>query len=397
MLLACIVGLALTVASLSGSASAAEDPGLCDENHDRVSIPAGFPLAACFDGKTLYVRNGTQFPLVLTVSGEGAGRPERYMQGIVSGASGLMSFIRPADFGLMPPGYYLKVGIGSGEAKVHLGTADAGLQKMYVVSELVWRFMPAEVPQEVLKSAAELVRELSDVGDQYVTCRNRNNAWGDVGCSALLGRNVSFAVGRAAVNGLGGGVVKAVVSLFDTASWADAASGDLIDLKDGQRDFTIAAYTPPEEPPPPAPPVDNDSSSGGSADNGGDNNNPPPRQDPPPQIATATVQNKHLEGRDGLVEDLTTSYLSTAMQPRCASSGCKITGTDMRSGDTFTAVCWDVGAMMTNQNRDILDDDNNSHRVDSDHWLKGTKNDQTGYISFVYVTPDSRSLAIPRC
>ncbi|MFC5001584.1 hypothetical protein ACFPIJ_27580 [Dactylosporangium cerinum] len=95
-------------------------------------------------------------------------------------------------------------------------------------------------------------------------------------------------------------------------------------------------------------------------------------------VVTATVQNKHLEGATGLGEDSTPAYLSTVTQPRCASNGCKIGSTDMWSGDTFTALCWTTGVLMTNENRNIPGDDSNPHRVDSDRWLKGTRNSSTG-------------------
>jgi hypothetical protein len=404
-----LLALIALMGSTAMPASAGEDKGMCSANHDRGSIPGDFPLDACFDGKTLIIKNGTQFPVTIKLTGNDVGAVQ-----LDSGAAGtssrLIAYIRPGQFGqtpvinspdarsgIVPPGYTVKAPIGNGEAKVHLDSAGADIQKLYVVAEVISRFLPTSVGVEVVKAAGELVRELADVGDQYTTCRNRNNAWGDIGCSALLGRNVTFAFGRAAVNGLGGGVIKSVVSLFETASWAKAASGDLVDLRNGSHDFTIAAYTPPPAPKPtvqaPPPPVNNGNTGKPPSGNNGGNVNPPP----PPQTATAVVQNMHLEGGSGLGEDSTPSYLSTVMQPRCASNGCKIGGTDMWSGATFTAICWDTGAGMTNENSNIPDDDNNPNRVDTDRWLKGQKNGQTGFISYIYVTPGSRSLNVGHC
>lgn len=408
-----LLTLVMVIGGTSIPAVAGEDRGLCNENHDRVSIPRSFPLDACFDGGALYIKNGTQFPLVLTFTGSDVGTPERYTKG-AGGASRLLVYLQPRQFGrtpvinapdsrsgLIPPGYYVKAPIGNGEVKVQVNTAGADIQKRYVIAEAIWRFLPTEIATETMKAVAELIRELSDVGDQYVACRDRNNAWGDIGCSALLGRNVTFAFGRAAVNGLGSGVVKAIISLFDAASWADAASGDLIQFRDGQRNFTIAAAKPPAEAPKenprPAPANPGNGSSGGGGNNPPPANNPAPAPPPQPQTATATVQNMHLEGATGLAEDSTPSYLSSRMQPRCASNGCKLGGTDMWSGATFTAFCWDTGAMMTNENRNISSDDSNPHRVDSDRWLKGEKNGSVGYISYIYLTPGSRGLGLPHC
>lgn len=387
-----LLALVTVAGGVSAPAWAGEDKGMCSADHSRGQIPRDFPLSACFDGRTLYMLNGTQFPLLLTVTGDGAGQPERYTKGTVGGASSLMSYIRPGDFGLVPPSYYIKVRIGNGQAKVHIGTASSGLQKMYVISETIWRFVPVG---DAFKAVADLVNELSQVGDEYIRCRARNNAWGDVGCSALLGRNVAFAVGRAAINGWGPGLVKAVIALFDTAKWANAAVGDLIKLKDGTSDFTIAAVAPAKPTAQASQPPTGNQGNG----NAGGGNNPPPATNAPaqPQTATATVQNMHLVGSSGLAEDTTPSYLSTVMQPRCANSGCKIGGTDMWSGDAFTAICWTTGAMMTNENRNTAADDGNPNRIDTDRWLRGVRSGQTGYISYIYVTPGSRNLNIPHC
>lgn len=413
----------VAVAGMTQPAWAGEDKGMCNADDSRVHIPRDLPIDACFDGHSLYLLNGTQFPLVLTFTGNDVGNVQRYTEGAVSGASTLLATIHPADFsrtpvinapdsrsGLVPPRFHLKASIGNGEAKVHLAAADAGVQKAYFIAETVWRYVPLNPAAGAVKAVAEMLIELSQVGDEYVRCRTRNkNAWGDVGCSLLMGRNVAFAVGRAIVNGLGGEMIRAVIDLFETDKWAQESVGDLTSLKSGARDFDIAAYIPPPPPktqaPPPLPPqqvpppVDN-----GGGNNGGEGtNNPPPpaTHNPPPppspQPLVGTVQNKHLAGASGLEEDSTPSYLSTVMQPRCAANGCKIDGTEMWSGATFEPVCWDDGAFMTNQNTNIPGDDNNPNRIDTTRWMRARVNGQVGYISFIYITPESRNLGVSHC
>lgn len=72
-LLAPLMGLTIALTGQSAPAYAGEDKGLCDENHSRGTIPGDFPLDACFDGKTLTIKNGTQFPLVLSFTGNDVG------------------------------------------------------------------------------------------------------------------------------------------------------------------------------------------------------------------------------------------------------------------------------------------------------------------------------------
>jgi hypothetical protein len=411
LFLAPLLALLALVGGVSVPAWAGEDTGMCKADNSRVSIPGDLPIKACFDGKTLHLLNDTSIPVAVTLTGDGVGTPARSPQGDI-GASQMLSFIRPGDFGsqpqingsdfrsgVVPPGYYLRTPIGNSEVKVHVTEADNDTQRTYFLGEVVWRYLPLSGGAELAKTVSEFLSEIAKVGDEYIRCIDRNKTWGDVGCVLLVDRNILFAIGRAAFKGLAKDLPKAIVSAFETGKWRHSITGDRQTLKSGARDFTINAYTPPPAPKPvapvqpPQPPPVNNGHQGGSGGNNGGNVIPPPD----PKTATAVVQNMHLEGGSGLGEDSTPSYLSTVMQPSCASNGCKIGGTDMWSGDTFTALCWTTGSGMTNENRGRSDDDNNPNRIDTDHWLKGQKNGQTGYISFVYVTPGSRSLPIDHC
>lgn len=438
-LLALVVPIPL---GASVPAWAGEDRGLCKADNTRVTIPGDFPLRACFDGATLYLLNGTQYPTSLTFVGDEVGDPERYAQSKGPGASQMLAYIRPGDFlrspainaphfrsGVIPPDYYVKVGIGDGPAEVRVAPADEQTQQMYLIAELIWRYFPLKGTPEDIKSVAELSKELWKVSDEYRQCLQRsNNAWGDAGCLLLVERNMAFAVVRAGFNFAAKDLPKAVVSLFETSKWADASTKDLLDFRNGTLSFTIAAA-----PPPAARPVDPGPKAPAGGNAAGSNSPPseerqeppaheeapreevppvveappieeeprgeeaPPIEETPPPPLVAVVQNMHLAGAHGLEEDPTPAYLSSAMQPYCARDGCKVDGTDMWSGDSLEAICWDTGATMTNENWNIPDDDANPNLVYYDAWLWGKKNGQTGYISYVYLTPESRSLSIPHC
>ena len=410
--LAITLALATALGVTTAPAFAGEDKGLCNEDHSRGTIPGDFPLDVCFDGKTLFIKNSKDVPASLTIIGNDVKTPERLSQGATP-ASRVLAFIRPGDFstampqiggpsfrdGTIPPKHLVKFPVGNGEFKVKVGKASTETMQYYMIAEALWKYLPGTVTDEVMRVIGELIRELADVGRQNVACHDRNTGWGDLGCSALLGRNVTYAFGRAAVNGLVKGAFKVIITLFDGGQWAATTKGDFADLGKGKRDFTIAAYKAPAKPPTNNPPPGNPGGSTGGGGNNGGGNPPPPGNNnpPPPPVYTATVQNKHLEGGSGLGEDSTPAYLSTQMVSFCKSKGCAIGGTDMWSGATFQAHCWADGALMTNENRNRPEDDSNPNRIDTTKWMKGTVNGLTGWISYVYITPGSRSLGVPHC
>lgn len=411
-----LLAVAATAGGISAPAWAGEDPGMCNEDHTRVQIPGGFPIKACFDGKTLSLLNDSEIPVVITLKGDDVETPQRSSQGD-AGASRALVFIRPNDFaaqpqingpkyrqGIVPPGDYLKTKVGNGEVKVDVAETDAAFQRNYLVTEAIWRYVPLSGGPEVAKVIADLVSELAKTGDEYIRCLDRNQAWGKIGCTLLEQRNIDFAVGRAVLKGAGKEIIKIAADLFDAAKWVKQIHDSHETLKGGPKNFTISKYEPPAPPSTPTtqPPQSSTGgstggSSGGSSggSTGGGNVNPPQ-----PASITAVVQNKHLEGGSGLAEDGTPSYLSSQMIPKCASNNCKVGGTDMWSNDTFTATCWNTGATITNENRGTSADDGNPNKIETDRWLFGTRNGGYGAISYVYVTPDTRSQAdarLPHC
>ncbi|MCY7288464.1 MAG: hypothetical protein LH624_09510 [Cryobacterium sp.] len=235
-------------------AAAGEDAGLCSPDRSRVEIPGDFPLEACFDGSTLTLFNGTQFPMSLSIIGSDVGQPERSSQTGGPSASAMLDYIRPGDFlaapainapdsrsGLLPPDFYIRTPIGDGAAKVSVGTAEAAVQKEYLLAELLWRYLPLTAGAEAVKTATELVKEIRKVTDEYAVCLERNNGWGEIHCPILVRRNVAFAVARAGFTIVGKDIPKAIISGIDLAKWSNSATGDLVDIRDGALEFTIAA------------------------------------------------------------------------------------------------------------------------------------------------------------
>lgn len=407
-----VLALATAVTGIATPAFAGENKGMCDHADDsRGQIPGSFPIDACFDGTTVVFKNTTQFPLVLSVTGDNLGSPKLYTQGEVDGASALLAFLRPGDFtathqingadvheGVVPPGYHLKVQIGNHKAKFHLATADAGQQKEYAIAEAIWRYTPLGGSA---KAVVDFVNEIAQVGDQYVTCqKNATNAWGHTGCSLLMGRNVEFAVGRAIFNGVGKALIQALVSLIDSAKWANAAAGDLKSIKDGARDFTIDAYSPPPLPQNnPAPVNQGGGGNSGGGSSGGDagNDNPPPPQNNTPDTRQVTIQNKILNGPSGMLEGNPPIYFSTELRATCRLNGCMVPDSWMGSGTVITVDYFTYGQQITNSNLHDPSDDANPDLATSTLWYHGSLNGRSGWINEVWlVAADRGGLGLPQ-
>ena len=126
------------------------------------------------------------------------------------------------------------------------------------------------------------------------------------------------------------------------------------------------------------------------------------RSDQPTPVAgrTIVVQNKVAFGPTDLEEDDSPSYLAARPIERCANvPGCKLSGTDMGSGDTVEAVCQLQGALLTNADVQSTGIKSNPNVAASSLWYGIRWPDgRLGYLSEVYVAPMYRGgLQLPPC
>lgn len=117
--------------------------------------------------------------------------------------------------------------------------------------------------------------------------------------------------------------------------------------------------------------------------------------------AQIVVDNRVVVDAVGLVPDVGPAYLSVRPVPRCVVQvpTCKITGSDFVDGQAVDAVCFVFGEGMTNMDFGSLTARLNPARVTSSLWY-GVRDRQgrVGYISEVYLTPESRGgLGLARC
>lgn len=108
--------------------------------------------------------------------------------------------------------------------------------------------------------------------------------------------------------------------------------------------------------------------------------------------ALIAVQNTVVESADGQELDKPL-YLSRRPVPRCADppNNCAIPDSQISNNAVLTAVCYTLGAGMTNMDLRFLSTKNNPARVSSNTWY-GVRahNGELGYVSEVYLTPASR-------
>ena len=126
-----------------------------------------------------------------------------------------------------------------------------------------------------------------------------------------------------------------------------------------------------------------------------------PSSAPPGEPRVVTVQNKVAEGVDGLVEDHTSAYLSSALLPDCADEAnhCEVSNTSMSSGAAIIANCVSYSPFkMYNYNRSELLALANPDAASSNRWYRAVRNGHVGYISEIYIVSHDRGgLGLPDC
>ena len=264
------------------------DRGLCHMDEGRGQVPAKFPLSACFDGDYLYMVNDLSVPVMVYADGAGAPATSGTRGAPMPSQILTMAFLH--EFNLFPPKFQGRFHVGANAAKVRVELASTKINEVYVVTKAIWSYVPG---LSASRAIVDLVIELVDVGDQYIRCLKRNGFWGDIGCVALVGRNILFALGRASLSGVKG-IAEAVLNLFDSASWLADDLGSVAQLR-STTSFAIAARAPSNGTGGTGSPGGGTGGSGGTGGTGGSGGsgggtNPAPPPKPTLSNFAATVQ-----------------------------------------------------------------------------------------------------------
>lgn len=201
--------VAAAVALLAAApAQARPAPGLCKLTKARGAVPDTFALDACFDGKTLQLRDQLDVPVNLRLIGD-YGRITRTETDVSAGAA-VTRVARPDSRRLLP-GDILHIAVGPKPMTVNVVPSPSA--DFYFLARAVAKFWPHPVAR-AYDTFAGLIEELSQAFLTLKGCAASGNLFHQVGCRAVFVRDVGFAFGRPVVGALLGGGLKAAYALI---------------------------------------------------------------------------------------------------------------------------------------------------------------------------------------
>jgi hypothetical protein len=216
-----VAAVALTLALSVTARAGGLDPGLCHSVSARANVPSNFGVDACFDGSKLTLRNSITLVLNASKTGD-IGNPTRRESdyGLAADAERLKS----SDPDVFLPGDELiyPVGGGAGTVGIHSST-DNGF---YAIATTIADFFPGK-PNAIVGAFTAFVSEINDDFTQYHTCLDGKNWFAQLGCRALLVRNVTFAAGRGVISGGAKAALATILSAATWSKWVSATTSDV--------------------------------------------------------------------------------------------------------------------------------------------------------------------------
>jgi len=224
--------LAVFVASLIGltPAHAGVDPGLCkqDASSSRAKILPDFGVSACFGGSQLVLRDTKTLVLNVSRSGDvGAPSRDEGDLGLAADVERLHAKGNPNIF-LPDDTLFFPVGSGAGTVGIR-SSSDNGF---YAIATTIADFFPGG-PNALVGAVTTFTTEVNDDFDQYQTCLTGKNWFAQLGCRALLIRNLNFAVARGTFNavvGVSEGTVAAALgAILSADTWSNWVAANVAD------------------------------------------------------------------------------------------------------------------------------------------------------------------------
>ena len=231
-----VIASLLTVTTLAPTtrAQAVPAPGLCAMDTSRGAIPTRFPLDACINNSEIVLRDTLPVPVNLSLTGS-AGKPVKIPTDFGTAAD--LTRLAYPDPLLMLPGDIMRIPVAAGPASASIAGTEAG--GFYAIATTLNDFLPSGAAKAVWDSAATMVSEMSDDIGQYENCISGKNWIGQLGCQALLIRNLAFAIGRGVITGTAGAVLALLVNTATFLKWVHAQPEAIANILGHNR--TIAA------------------------------------------------------------------------------------------------------------------------------------------------------------
>lgn len=176
-------------------ASAGPAPGLCNYNPVRGVVPSEFPIDACIDGSSVWLRNTLAIPV-------------RYSSTGASGATVVVNLNQtpPAvatraafpTTSLLLPGDVVRIPFGSSRSSVSV-VGDVAPVFVFSAAKLLATVIPI-VGAGVVNAVPAYFVELSNAAFNYQNCiANASNFVARRACEVVLVRDTTFATGRLAL------------------------------------------------------------------------------------------------------------------------------------------------------------------------------------------------------
>jgi hypothetical protein len=243
----------LTTLAVAFGATAADakglNTGLCHSAPARVSIPGNFAVDACFDGSHLVLKNTTTLVLDAFPSGS-LGTPTVQEGDQSIGASATRAYTA-GDSHIFLPGDTLTFPVSSGSGSVQLRIAPGFDNRFYFFATSIDQWMPFK-STAVVDAVTGFVDELNSDFSQYATCMSSNGWLGQIGCKALLARNVTYAAGRFSVKSaiaFGPATIGLIVSAATWSKWVYDDVGNLGAVLERENSYLLnVAATSPSSP-----------------------------------------------------------------------------------------------------------------------------------------------------
>lgn len=192
-----VLAVALSSALLPQAASAGPAPALCDMDTVRGEVPANFYVEGCVDGDSIWVRNTSEMPLRLEVTGSAArDMAASFLDPRIE--STIVRLTSPPVETALLPGDLAHITLGQESGAVGLSWE----QRMLLTDFLVKSFGQVVPLNDLASGVAAVPAFFSAVVNDYLTfasCMVGKTRWGQAACGVRLLANFTADVAQFAV------------------------------------------------------------------------------------------------------------------------------------------------------------------------------------------------------
>ena len=224
---------------------------LCNMDEVRGNVPDGFPIAACVDGNSIWLRNNLEIPIQFKVTGDTSAAVRTPVD---FGLATMSTRLNHPDPLLMMPGDVLKIPLGGGAASAT--TVDTTAGGDYLLATTFLSFFPP-IPGSptvgLYEALAEVIKAIAQAEFDYKDCLVGKTFLSQIGCTAQYAFQVDAAllldsakivltaIETVPVIGLVAKVVNLLLSTYTYTAFLLALAPAYTKLADGDRTIMQSA------------------------------------------------------------------------------------------------------------------------------------------------------------